>query len=270
MGLIAVGLVAFLVLSGGKRVERGRDEPAGAGQVTIAVQAGLCDPAQPDQPSIEVAISPPDAAVVTLTAPDGTEQTIEGGGAALPVPAGDYAWSATPGEGYTVAGEASGSITIPPCQEAPTTEELSAQEEVLLAHVPGAIRGSCQRTPPEEALGRAAASLVCEHEGTTLFYDLFSNTAQMERYYASRVAEFGVTPGSGFCDMAERAENAFVRSRGEQEFQVGRLLCFRDAGNAVFIWTDRRVDVAVEAQRSDPTNRELYRQWARVEFGPLV
>jgi hypothetical protein len=38
----------------------------------------------------------------------------------------------------------------------------------------------------------------------------------------------------------------------------------------VFIWTDRRVDVAVEAQRRDPTNQQLYRLWARVEFGPLV
>jgi len=56
----------------------------------------LCDPAVPESSSIEVAISPPDAAVVTLTAPDGTEQTIDGGGAALPVPPGEYRWSARP------------------------------------------------------------------------------------------------------------------------------------------------------------------------------
>jgi len=111
---------------------------------------------------------------------------------------------------------------------------------------------------------------VCEHQRTTLFYDLFPSTAQMESYYQSRVAEFGVPPGSGFCDDAERAENAFIRSRAGRRFEVGRLLCFRDAGNAVFIWTDRRVDVAVEAQRRDPTNQQLYRLWARVEFGPLV
>jgi hypothetical protein len=92
----------------------------------------------------------------------------------------------------------------------------------------------------------------------------------METYYESRVGEFDVARSSGFCDTSERAENVYVRTRGQEEFEVGRLLCFRDAGDAVFIWTDRRVDISVEAQRSDPSNEELYRLWARVEFGPLA
>ncbi|MGH2675540.1 MAG: hypothetical protein ACRDH1_09040, partial [Actinomycetota bacterium] len=144
------------------------------------------------------------------------------------------------------------------------------REQALLAHVPGPLRGSCQQVPEEQQLGRAAASLLCEQTQTTLFYDLFPNANQMQTYYDSRVNEFGVTPGSGFCDSAQRAENAYVRSRGDSMFEVGRLLCFRDAGSAVLVWTDRRVDIVVEAQREDASNDQLYRRWARVEFGPLA
>jgi SAM-dependent methyltransferase len=54
----------------------------------------------------------------------------------------------------------------------------------------------------------------------------------MESYYESRVAEFGDPPGSGFCDYAERAENAFIHPRWPAVHEVGRLLCFRDARGA--------------------------------------
>ena len=93
----------------------------------------------------------------------------------------------------------------------------------------------------------------------------------MESYYESRVAEFGDPPGSGFCDDAERAENAFIHPRWPAVHEVGRLLCFRDArGAPCSISTDRRVEVAVEAQRREPTNEQLYRLSVRVEFGPLA
>jgi hypothetical protein len=242
-------------------------DPAPGDRVTVSVQAGPCDQAAGTTP-IEVAIAPPNGAAVTVTGGDGFQQAFTGAGGSSPVGPGDYTWTAQPAAGVTLAGEPSGALTIAPCEQAAT--DFAPREVELMNHIPEPIRGSCQRIPPEQALGRAAASILCEQQGATLFYDLFPNLQEMETYYNSRVREFGVTPGTGFCDSAERAENAYVRQRDGSEFEVGRLLCFRDGGSAVFIWTDRRVDISVEAQRNDPTNSQLYRQWADIEFGPLA
>jgi hypothetical protein len=260
----AGGIGAYLLLSGDDGQEA---DPATGERVTVSVQAGPCDQAAGTTP-VEVAIDPPNGAAVTVTGGEGFQQAFTGTGGSAPVGPGDYTWTARPAAGLALAGESAGALTIAPCEQAAT--DFTPREVELLNHVPGPIRGSCQRIPPEQALGRAAASILCEHQGATLFYDQFPNPVEMETYYNSRVREFGVTPGAEFCDSAERAENAYVRQRDGSEFEVGRLLCFRDGGSAVFIWTDRRVDISVEAQRSDPTNAELYRQWADIEFGPLA
>ena len=258
-----IGVGVYVVLAGDEEQEESRDR----NESIVSFQTGLCDPATGTTP-IDVAIDPPGSATVVVTGGDGFDQTFSATGGSSPVAPGRYAWTARPAQGFTIAGETTGTLTIAPCQEAETA--FAVQEQELLAHIPGPVRDSCQQVPPEQQLGRAAASLLCELGGTTLFYDLFPNSAQMDTYYTSRVREFDVTPGSGFCDSAQRAENTYVRTRGNQELEVGRLLCFRDGGDAVFIWTDRRVDIAVEAQRADPTNDRLYRSWARVEYGPLA
>jgi hypothetical protein len=260
---IAVG--AYVLLSG--EDEEADPDPSAGNRVAVSVGTGVCDPAAGTTP-IEVAIAPPDAAVVTVTGGDGFEQTFTGPGGASPVGPGEYGWTAQPAQGFTPSGDSSGTVAIAPCQQAGT--DFTPQELQLLDHVPAEIRETCQRVPPEQALGRAAASILCEHQGTTLFYDMFPNLLTMEDYYNSRVREFGVSPGRGFCDTAERAENSYVRQQAGSEFEVGRLLCFRDGGSAVFIWTDRRVDISVEAQRGDPTNEQLYEMWAGVDFGPLA
>jgi hypothetical protein len=262
-----IGVGAYLVVAGNEEQEEGRDGTPTGNESTVSLQTGLCDPAAGTTP-IDVAIDPPGSATVTATGGDGFEQTFSATGGSSPVGPGQYTWTARPAQGFTIVGATTGTLTIAPCEEVQTG--FTNREQELLAHVPGPVRDSCQQVPPEQQLGRADASLLCEYQGTTIFYDLFTNSSQMDTYYDSRVQEFDVTPGSGFCDSAERAENAYVRTRGEQEFEVGRLMCFRDAGSAVFIWTDRRVDISVEAQRPDPTNDGLYRRWARVEFGPLA
>jgi hypothetical protein len=257
-----IGVGAYFLLNG----DDGQEAAPGS-QVTVSVQTGPCDPAAGATP-IEVAIAPPNGATVTVSGGDGFQQAFTGTGGSSPVGPGDYTWTAESAGELTLAGESAGVLTIAPCEQ--TSTEFTPREVDLLNHIPGPIRGSCQRIPPEQSLGRAAASILCEHQGATLFYDLFPNLPEMESYYNSRVREFGVTPGTGFCDSAERAENAYIRQRDGSEFEVGRLLCFRDGGSAVFIWTDRRVDISVEAQRTDPTNAQLYRQWADIEFGPLA
>jgi hypothetical protein len=267
--LAAIGVGAYFLLAGDEEPPgQGRqDGPTDGNPSIVSVQAGVCDPAAGTTP-IGVAIDPPDSASVTVIGGDGFEQTFSVTGGSSPVGPGEYTWSAQPAQGFAIAGETTGALTIAPCEEAQPT--FTAEEEELLDHIPGGVGDSCQQAPAEEQLGRATASLLCEFERTTLFYDLFANTSDMETYFNSRVREFDVAPGSGFCDSAQRAENAYVRSRGDQQFEVGRLLCFRDAGAAVFIWTDRRVDISVEAQRDDPSNDQLYRLWAQVEFGPLL
>lgn len=267
--IAAAGVGSYFLFAGGDedgdQAQDGDTPPAA--QASVSVQTGLCDPAAGTTP-VDVAIDPPASASVTITGGDGFSQTFTDIGGTAPLAPGEYSWTAEPAQGVTIAGESAGSLSVAPCEEVTTGFTLREQE--LLAHIPGTVRGSCQQAPPEQQLGRAAASLLCEHAQTTVFYDLFPNTSQMETYYNSRVNEFGVARGSGFCDTAERAENAYVRTRGDATFEVGRLLCFRDAGNAVLVWSDRRVDIVVEAQRADPTNDQLYRLWARVEFGPLA
>jgi hypothetical protein len=267
--IAGAGVGAYLVFSGGDEQAQdgqGQDgvEP---GQASVSVQTGLCDPAT-GTTSVDVAIEPPGSATVTIIGAEGFTQTFTDAGDSASLAPGEYTWTAQPSEGVTLSGESTGAITVESCEE--VTTGFTVREQELLAHIPGTIRNSCQQVPAEQQIGRAVASLLCEHAQATLFYDLFPNTGQMETYYDSRVREFGIARGSGPCDSAERAENAYVRSRGDQTFEVGRLLCFRDAGNAVFIWSDTRVDITVEAQRGDPTNDQLYRLWARVEFGPLA
>jgi hypothetical protein len=259
-----IGVGAYFLLTGDEGQEA---DPTPGDRVTVSVQTGPCDQAAGTTPLV-VAIAPPNGAAVTVTGGDGFQQAFTGAGGSSSVGPGDYSWTAQPAAGLALAGEPAGNLAIAPCEQAAT--DLSTREVELLNHVPGQIRRSCQRIPPEQALGRAAASILCEHQGVTLFYDQFPNLLDLETYYNSRVREFGVTPGTGFCDSAERAENAYVRQRDGSEFEVGRLLCFRDAGSAVFIWTDRRVDISVEAQRGDPSNAQLYRMWAGTEFGPLA
>jgi hypothetical protein len=266
VALAGIGVGASFLITGDGDEADGGDEPPGTA-ATVSVLAGSCDPAS-GTAAVDVAIAPPDSSMVTLTGGDGFEQAFGGAGGTTSLAPGQYMWAAEAAQGFSLAGETTGSLTVDHCQESGTP--FTVQEQALVAHIPAGIRESCQQVEAEQQLGRASASLLCELEGTTLFYDLFPNTAQMDTYYDSRVREFDIATGSGFCDSAERAENAYVRTRGDQEFEVGRLLCFRDGGDAVFIWTDRRVDVSVEAQRSDPTNDRLYRLWARVEFGPLV
>jgi hypothetical protein len=259
-----IGVGALSLLSG----EDGQDAaPTTDSRVRVSVQTGPCDQAVGTTP-IVVAIDPPNGAAVTVTGGDGFRQAFTGAGGSSPVGPGDYTWTAQPAGGLTLVGESTDDLSIGPCRQ--SASGFTPREAELLNHVPGPIRGSCQKIPPEQALGRAAASILCEHQGATLFYDLFPNLPEMETYYNSRVREFGVAPGTGFCDSAERAENAYVRQRDGSELEVGRLLCFRDGGSAVFIWTDRRVDISVEAQRSDPTNAQLYRLWADTDFGPLA
>jgi hypothetical protein len=269
--IAGAGVGSYLLFSGngdgqggGEQAQDGEGQPGR--QASVSVTTGLCDPAEGTTP-VDVSIDPPGSATVTVMGGDFT-QTFTGPGGSAPLSAGEYTWTAEPVGGATIAGESTGPLTVAPCEEVQTG--FTVQEDELLAHIPGPIRESCQQVPQEQQLAEADASLLCEHMQTTLFYDLFPNTSRMESYYEGRVNEFDITRGAGFCDSAERAENAYVRTRGDQEFEVGRLLCFRDAGDAVFIWTDRRVDIAVEAQRSDPSNEQLYRLWARVEFGPLA
>jgi hypothetical protein len=267
--IAGAGVAAYFVFSGGE--EQTQDGQGGdgqaSGQAAVSVQTGLCDTTT-GTTSVDVTIDPPGSATVTVTGGDGFTQTFTGAGESVALAPGAYTWTGQPSQGVTLAGDSTGSITVESCEAVQTG--FTVKEQELLAHIPGTIRGSCQQVPAEQQIGRAAASLLCEHAKTTVFYDLFPNTGLMDTYYDARVREFDVAPGSGFCDSAQRAENAYVRNRGDRTLEVGRLLCFRDGGNAVFIWSDRRVDITVEAQRGDPTNDQLYHLWARVEFGPLA
>lgn len=230
----------------------------------VLVEPGPCDPGTGTTP-INVLIDPAAAAAVTVSGGDGFAQTFTGPGGASPVGPGEYSWTAHPAEGFSLTADTRGSLAIPPCRGAET--DLTAQEQQLQTHIPATIRDTCRQ---EQRLGRAGFSLMCEHRETTLFYDQFPNNAEMETYYDSRVREFGISPGTEFCDVAERAENAYARTRGDEQPELGRLVCSRVGGKAVFIWTDRRVNIAVEAQRGDRNNERLFGLWARAEFGPVI
>jgi hypothetical protein len=233
----------------------------------VTVQTGLCDVAAGTTP-VDVAIDPAGSSTVTLTSEDGSfTTTFTDSGGSEAIGPGTYTWTAEPAEGATIAGETTGSVTATPCEERP---DFALRELELLRHIPGEIRDSCQQVPPEETLARAAASLVCESGPTTLFYDLSPNPGDMQAYYDSRVRDFGVPGAQGFCDTAQEAENAYGRERGGQTIEIGWLLCLRDGRNAVLIWTDNRASISVEAFQVASNNEDLYRQWSRVAFGPLV
>ena len=275
------GVGAYFLLSGddngGNGGGGGGDGPNGpVAQAGVTVEPGLCDAATGNT-AINVTINPPGTATVEVTGADGAfSQTFSDSGGTADVPPGSYTWTAEPAAGGEPLEETSGSFTAEACADetggTDGTEDQSAftpQETELVNHIPTTVRPSCSSVSEEQAIDEAVASLVCESSQTTLFYDLFQDVRKMTDYYNSRVNEFNVPFSTGFCDSAEEAENEYVRNRGDATIRIGRLVCFRDGQNAVFIWTDDRVKISVEALREDPNNKQLFRLWARVAFGPL-
>lgn len=271
------GVGLFFLLSGDgeePEVPNGPDGPVA--QAGVTVEPGLCDPASGNT-TINVTISPAGSATVNVTGAEGAfSQTFTESGGSADVPPGSFTWTAEAPEGGALPGETSGTFTAETCAGGTDgtdgTEDQGAftpQETELLNHIPTTIRASCSSVSEEQAISEAVASLVCDSNQTTLFYDLFQDVRKMTDYYNSRVNEFGVPFSTGFCDSAEEAENEYVRTRGDATVKIGRLVCFRDGQNAVFIWTDDRVKISVEGLREDPNNRQLFRLWARVAFGPL-
>ncbi len=274
------GVGLFFLLSGDGDEPEGPNGPDGpVAQAGVTVEPGLCDPASGNT-TINVAINPAGSATVNVTGAEGAfSQTFSASGGSADVPPGSYSWTAEAAAGGALPGETSGSFTAETCADGADgtdgtdgTEDqgdFTPKETELLNHIPSSIRASCSSVSEEQAIPEAVASLVCESNQATLFYDLFQDVRKMTNYYNSRVNEFNVPFGTGFCDSAEEAENEYIRTRGDATVRIGRLVCFRDGQNAVFIWTDDRVKISVEALREDPNNRQLYRLWADVAFGPL-
>jgi hypothetical protein len=89
-------------------------DPCEASVVVISGNCVLNDNGAPVG-AVEVTIDPDSGATVVITGPGGP-YNFSGDGGSMELVPGSYAWTASPGSGFTLGGETSGEFTIDPCE----------------------------------------------------------------------------------------------------------------------------------------------------------
>lgn len=144
--------------------------------------------------------------------------------------------------------------------QSPSPSSFTDQQSALLAHVPASIRASCQNA---DLLENATAALRCSSGSTDVFYTSYPDPDTMNAVYEAQRAPSGVV-----VDSRVAAPDVCP---GEGPFRIdtpdlGRILCYTDAGIARATWTDDRFSILTEAIRTDDQFPQLMPLVGR--FGP--
>lgn len=87
--------------------------PAVLSSVTVTV--GACPATSSTTKPVAVSINPDGAASVDIDGPNGYHTTVTGTGATLDLAKGDYTWTATENEGFSIIGASAGTFTVGSC-----------------------------------------------------------------------------------------------------------------------------------------------------------
>lgn len=130
----------------------------------------------------------------------------------------------------------------------------------LLAHVPEALRGLCQRSTRSDMSADVAVDCATA-AGPVATYLQYRDPTAMTADYDALVAAHPDAAGSS-CE-GQPSEGPYTV--GGQA--AGRLLCFLEDGAANFYWTDDRVSIMGHARAADASFADLYAWW--LTAGPL-
>jgi len=140
----------------------------------------------------------------------------------------------------------------------------NADESALLAHVPDALRSSCERQTAENQLPDALAGVFCSNDANIgVYYNLFPDQATMTAQYDSVVQSYGATRDSGDCTTDAVSESRYTIN-GED---AGRYVCFDLGGARHLAWTDDALLIRSDAYHVGGDKQALYDFWLN-EAGP--
>jgi serine/threonine-protein kinase len=140
----------------------------------------------------------------------------------------------------------------------------TADEERLLALVPGSIRSACAPADPRApAIARdvAIGAVACEAGEIEVLYELFETRDAMDVAFGNRVNAAGTFGGN--CATDHEAQNVYTVGGRDR----GRILCHQEGDRSVIAWTDENLLVLGHAVRGDLGDLWLYDWW--ITAGPF-
>jgi hypothetical protein len=158
-------------------------DPCEASVVVISGNCVLNDNGAPVG-AVEVTIDPDSGATVVITGPGGP-YNFSGDGGSMELVPGSYAWTASPGSGFTLGGETSGEFTIDPCDSS-----------VII------VAGGCVVNENGAALGSVQVNIDPDSGATVVItgpggpYNFSGDGGSMELVPGSYA--WTASPGSGF------------------------------------------------------------------------
>ena len=149
------------------------------------------------------------------------------------------------------------------------------ENELLLAHIPPAIRKTCDRSNAfdKDVFLRAVECSQGVPEATVKYMYAHTATA-MKAYSTNRITAAGLQLGNGNrCDSGSEGadrwflSNDIVHIERAGKRASGRVLCFAAAERETIEWTDNATGIYAVASRPFSKRRALYAWW-RDKAGP--
>jgi hypothetical protein len=167
-----------------------------------------------------------------------------------------------------------GSSSAPPM----ASNEMSPdaiESELLLAHIPMKMRGSCKpaRSPAPSVFLRTV-DCAQDATGARATYSRAHASETLREYFRQLVAGKGVTLSTAIgCDKHKTAAGGWAREglqthiEGERSGREGNVLCWVTSDTAWIVWTDRPTKILGQASRPVVDRSALY-EWWRSAAGP--
>jgi serine/threonine protein kinase len=149
------------------------------------------------------------------------------------------------------------------------------EKELLLMHVPPAIRKTCRRTDGFDQNVFLRGVRCSAGAGGIVEYTYAHNGTALRIYSSNEITAAGLDfPTSGRCADSTEAADTWIRSddsghveRHFTRLAQGRVLCYVGGGRAVIEWTDFPTGIYARASRPASARAALYAWW-KAEAGP--
>lgn len=150
------------------------------------------------------------------------------------------------------------------------------EQELLLNHIPPALRKGCARSNAfDHTVFLAAISCAPRVAGGSVEYMYAHNGSAMKIYSNNEITAAGLNfPTSGKCANGGEAADTWLRRDDighlERHFSrqaEGRVLCYLAGGQAIIEWTDSTTGIYARATAPAVARRALYNWW-RNDAGP--
>ncbi|MGH8907524.1 MAG: serine/threonine-protein kinase, partial [Egibacteraceae bacterium] len=148
-----------------------------------------------------------------------------------------------------------------------SSRSLNAEERRLVDEVvPTTFQSTCARYVAEDgSVSDVLAAVRCTPNGGAdqATFTLYVSQSALDSAYGRAVTEAGISPNTGDCRIDYQAEHEYT---GEDD-RAGRLLCYRDEGQSLIVWTEEGFPTLMSASRTD--GEQLYQWWEALVERPV-